>query len=386
MRKATWIAAALAASLGLAACGSSSGGGSDSGPVKLALIVPETGAFGPVAGVSFRDATKVVVDEYNKAGGVDGRQIDLQICNDESTPEKAISCYRSVSAKADIVLGPHIGLTYKAVSAIALKKSQLLVTATPHGFPDAKSTVFDSAVPAEYAITKAFEYLEGRGLSKVGMLTGNDETGQTAKAAAQKDAAASGGKIQLTSETFDVQARSVTAQVNKLKAAGVDTIFVWSTGAVVATILRDIDQVGLDLPVVVNYSNLSYGLMSLVPKNAVPKELLFTGTRAFTQSKANAAQQKFYKSFDADFLAMTKRKPDFNAYAAADAAVTALQAVDGAKSTSGKDLKAWLEAGNEIDAPNFVFKFGKGQHVGGTDPAQVEIVKWNGAGWDPAGQ
>ncbi|MQA82398.1 MAG: ABC transporter substrate-binding protein [Streptosporangiales bacterium] len=378
--------AAGAALLLLAACGAQSDAGDNgSGPIEVGLIVPETGAFGSVAGEQFLEATKVVVEEWNNNGGINGREIKLEVCNDESTAEKSISCYRSLSPKVDLMLGPHIGLTYNAVSSLAERADQLLVTATPHAFPNADSTVFESAVPAEYAITKGFEFLSGQGFSKIGMLTGNDETGQTAHDAAAKDAESLGGKVQLSAETFDVAARDVTAQVAKLKADGVDAVFVWSTGAVVATILRDIARSGLDVPVLLNYSNLSYGLMGLVPADAVPADLYFTGTKAFAPTEENPDQKALIETFSADYLKATQKKADFNAFAAADAAQTAFTAVKATKSTSGKELKKWLESGDPVAAFNFVFSFSSDNHVGGTDPDQVEIVKWNGTGWDPVG-
>lgn len=374
-----------AALLLLAACGAQNdAGGGDGGPITVGLIVPETGAFGPVAGAQFLQATKVVIGEWNDNGGINGRKIELKVCNDESTAEKSISCYRSLSPKVDLMLGPHIGLNYNAVSSLAARADQLLVTATPHAFPKADSTVFESAVPAEYAITKGFEFLSSKGFSKIGMLTGNDETGQTAHAAAAKDAKSLGDKLQLFGETFDVAARDVTAQVSKLKADGVDAVFVWSTGAVVATILRDIARSGLDVPVLLNYSNLSYGLMGLVPSAAVPANLYFTGTKAFAPTEEDAGQKALVETFSADYLKATQKKADFNAFAAADAAQTAFTAVKATKSTSGKDLKKWLEAGHSVPAFNFVFSFSGDNHVGGADPNQVEIVKWNGTGWDPA--
>src|SRR2546421_4551276 len=80
----SWLAAALV----VAACGSTGGGASNTNSysgktIKLGAILSITGAGG-VYGPQSRDGMMLAVDEINKAGGVNGAQLSLEVRDDAS--------------------------------------------------------------------------------------------------------------------------------------------------------------------------------------------------------------------------------------------------------------------------------------------------------------
>lgn len=96
------VAAAVACALTVAACGSSSddGGGSGSAggdggseaPIKIMAV-------GPIDAPSFslpsiEVGARVGVDEVNAAGGIDGRRLELVVCDDGNDPNTAAGCAR----------------------------------------------------------------------------------------------------------------------------------------------------------------------------------------------------------------------------------------------------------------------------------------------------
>src|SRR5690349_6173212 len=101
------LAAAIAiCALALAACGSSgsdsagtgtSDTGSESGsdssdPIKLMAMGPIEAPECSIPWIGV--GAGAAVDEINAEGGVDGRQIELIVCNDENDPNKAVTCAR----------------------------------------------------------------------------------------------------------------------------------------------------------------------------------------------------------------------------------------------------------------------------------------------------
>jgi branched-chain amino acid transport system substrate-binding protein len=62
----------------------------------------------------------------------------------------------------------------------------------------------------------------------------------------------------------------------RLKAANPQAIVVWTTGTPFGTVLRAIQEVGLDLPVVSTNGNITYGQMKQY-KQFLPKDLWFPG-------------------------------------------------------------------------------------------------------------
>ena len=64
---------------GLLGGGSDNGGNSgDKGPIKLGMVAPTSGSSAPT-GAYMKNGAQLAVDEINKAGGVDGRQLELLV-------------------------------------------------------------------------------------------------------------------------------------------------------------------------------------------------------------------------------------------------------------------------------------------------------------------
>ncbi|WP_131747635.1 ABC transporter substrate-binding protein [Frankia sp. Cppng1_Ct_nod] len=94
------FAIALTGALALAACGSSSSGGggttTSSGaklsgdPVKIVLIAPQSGPSDTYP--QFPAAVKAAATAVNKAGGIQGRPLEVTVCDDQFDPNKGADC------------------------------------------------------------------------------------------------------------------------------------------------------------------------------------------------------------------------------------------------------------------------------------------------------
>jgi len=81
-------------------CGGGGGGGGDTGDdengddgtIKVGLIGPFTGAVAEY-GIAVRDGAMLFIEQYNDAGGVDGKQIEAFFYDDEHDPIKALTGY-----------------------------------------------------------------------------------------------------------------------------------------------------------------------------------------------------------------------------------------------------------------------------------------------------
>ncbi len=71
--------------------GGDSGGGDDSGPIKIGMIVPTSGSSAPT-GASMANGAQMAVDEINAAGGIlDGRMLELQIEDGACDAQQAVA-------------------------------------------------------------------------------------------------------------------------------------------------------------------------------------------------------------------------------------------------------------------------------------------------------
>jgi branched-chain amino acid transport system substrate-binding protein len=142
-----WVAATLV----LAACGSSGGGSSGTSgnayagkTIKLGAVLSITGAGG-VYGPQSRDGMMLAVNQINASGGVNGAKIDLEVQDDAS--DKATSQQKAqtlITESQDLaLLGPTLSNSAVAVHPLAesLKTPILAVSTTGiHIVPDCNWT------------------------------------------------------------------------------------------------------------------------------------------------------------------------------------------------------------------------------------------------------
>ena len=146
----------LVATVLVAACGSTGGGGGTSNSysgktIKLGAVLSITGAGG-VYGPQSRDGAKLAVKEINASGGISGAQIDLTVEDDASdkaqSAQKAQTLIQSNQVLA--ILGPTLSNSAVAVHPLAesLKTPILAVSTTGiHIVPDCK---FPDTTPCKY--------------------------------------------------------------------------------------------------------------------------------------------------------------------------------------------------------------------------------------------
>src|SRR5256885_17178251 len=82
MFKRRFMAASLAAcgALLIVACGSGSNAG-DSGPIKVGITGPFTGAYAD-PGIAIRNAGELAIADINTAGGISGRKLEAATAHD----------------------------------------------------------------------------------------------------------------------------------------------------------------------------------------------------------------------------------------------------------------------------------------------------------------
>ena len=136
-----WAAVTLSVSLALslAACGgqqgaSSGSAGSQAGDtqassggevsadegdvIKIGLISMMTGD-NPLNGERMNQGVQMAVDEYNAAGGINGKQIELTIVDDQTLQDMAVTCANKLIGEGVVgIVGPHRSTNAMAVEAV----------------------------------------------------------------------------------------------------------------------------------------------------------------------------------------------------------------------------------------------------------------------------
>jgi branched-chain amino acid transport system substrate-binding protein len=228
-----------AATLALTSACSSSGsdGGGDkgkSGSYRVLAIMALSGPLATLSGAE-RNALEASADKLNATGGILGRKIKMDFKDDQGDPTKAVGFVQSAltgGAKPDLVIA---GTTSNETSAIAplLKKAKIVSISEAGAVdlinPNKYPYNFSSSATNNATSAALVSILKKDGAKKVGIESTSDALGTSLATIYKKDFAAAG--FEVVADSFDVTALDVTANVQRLKNAGVDHLVFSGFGA-----------------------------------------------------------------------------------------------------------------------------------------------------------
>ena len=79
-----------------------SGGDGDTGPIKIGMVVPTSGSSAPT-GASMANGAQMAVDEINKAGGVLGRDLSLQVEDEACDAQQGVASANKLVSSGVVV-------------------------------------------------------------------------------------------------------------------------------------------------------------------------------------------------------------------------------------------------------------------------------------------
>lgn len=176
--------AALGLAVAVGACqapGSQASSGDKTGPIKAAVIDPQSGQVSSLGAWELK-GVKLAVNELNAAGGIDGRKIELSVYDDQGDPTVATNLARkAVSDGATVVFGSATSGNSLAIAPILAgakvpeitsgQSPKLGQTGSKYMFLNSPpSTVFDETL-AKYVVST-------KGFKKIAMISNNGAYGK----------------------------------------------------------------------------------------------------------------------------------------------------------------------------------------------------------------
>ena len=197
--------------------------------VKIGVTQPLTGAFA-ADGNYVAQGAKLAAEAINKAGGLDGKQIELVIEDNKSNPTEAAATAERliVQDKVPVMLGAWgSSLTLAVMPKLQEYKVPMVVETSSSGKITTSGNPFIFRIsPTSEMEAKAFAPLiKTMGIKKADFLATNDDFGKGSMQEFTKMLKANGVAIG-ASETMGEDATDLSAQLAKIKASGGDTIFV----------------------------------------------------------------------------------------------------------------------------------------------------------------
>ncbi|WP_245304913.1 ABC transporter substrate-binding protein [Rhizobium multihospitium] len=194
---------------------------------------------------------QAAIEDLNAAGGVLGQKLSLVVRDDLSQPPKSIQNMSDLidSEKVAAVFGPTNSgnaLAWKHIPNQRKNPSLGCVgsaTDITKAMPGVDNYMYRVSMVDRAQIAGMVAYAKNRpGTKAVGFLVETTGYGQGGLKDLETLAAAKGLKPVAT-EKFGVNDTDMTSQLNKMKAAGVDTVLVWAQGTPIAQLLRSMEKI-----------------------------------------------------------------------------------------------------------------------------------------------
>lgn len=225
-------------------------------PIKIGLVAALSGQSAK-SGEAITRGITIAIDEINAAGGVLGRPVELVSRDDESNPGKGLLAARELVQREGVtaLIG---GLDTPVSLAIVPFVNQAKVPFVgpwAAGTPITRNGAEDNyvfrvsavdAIVGEALVTYAVDKF---GAAKPGMILINNPWGESNEAALT-EALEARGMSAAGIEKFETNDVDVVPQLTRLKEAGADTLFMVANVAPSSQVVKSLDRMGWDVPIV----------------------------------------------------------------------------------------------------------------------------------------
>ncbi len=203
-------------------------------PIKIGALFAVTG---PAAylGEPERNTVKMVEEQVNAAGGINGRPLEIIVEDTEGDEAKAVMKAKKLITQDQVIaiVGPTRSGTTMAVIPIIEKAELPMVScaAAEDIVKPVKKWVFKSPQSDADAVRVIYEKIKAMGLSKVAIVSGTTGFGAAGREQLKKLAPEYGMTI-VADETYGPKDTDMTAQLTKIKT----------------TIIKNRKQLGITIP------------------------------------------------------------------------------------------------------------------------------------------
>lgn len=294
-------------------------------PYEINVLLPLTGAVSFI-GMPEEQTLRAVEAWANRTGGIGGRPVKFVVHDDQSNPQVDVQLATQVFTKnVPVMLGPTMTAQCNAVSPL-VKEGPVIFCFTSGVHPPPGSFVFGFGASTDHVMAVSMRYLSMSGAKRIAVITPTDATGQDGDRMAEAAVAEDRSLTIVDREHFNPGDTTVAAQLSRIKATNPQALIAWTTGPPLATVLRGMQEAGLDILIVTTPGNITYEQMKQYAA-FLPKGLIFPGPLFLaTDQLSDRATKDAIKTFLSDLGALGV-KPDQAHNSTYDAATLIIRAL-----------------------------------------------------------
>lgn len=352
--------------------------------IKIGASVSETG---PAAflGDPQTKTLKMMVDDINAKGGVNGEQIVLVIYDDGGDPNKARTFATRLVENDEVVAiigGSTTGATMAIIPVVEDAGIPFISLAGAINIIDpVKPFTFKTPHTDRMACQKIFEDMEAREITKIGMISGTDGFGASMQAQCKSVVGDYGIEV-VADETYGPQDADMTPQLTNIKgAAGIQAVLNPGFGQGPSIVTRNFAQLAIDLPLYQSHGVASDGFIELAGAAAAEGVRLPGTALLVTDLLADSDPQKAVATaYKTTFEAQTRTSVGtFGGYAH-DAMLLMVDAITRAGSADSVAIRDALEATSGLVGTTGTYTMSPTDHLG-LDLSAFRMLEIKAGAW-----
>lgn len=239
-------------------------------PIKIGAVLSLSGPVAPL-GEDGERGIQMAVEEINANGGIDGRPLDVEVLDDQSQQDTASSAGQRLISQSGVtaLLGGSFGSTANALGALAEREQVPLITPTGIVVDEQREWGYSFFTLAnfEHVSDALLGHAEQQGYERIGLLRLSREYGEIGSRFVNQLAPDHGVEIVAEEQGADGDS-DFTSQLTNIRSADPDALIVWFANPAGATILQNMQQLGMDLPVLAPLSMANQPLIDIAGEAA----------------------------------------------------------------------------------------------------------------------
>lgn len=352
-------------------------------PIKIGTFLSVTGGASFLGDPELK-TMQMFIEDLNARGGVLNRQVELIHYDSKSSSEAAGTFVKRLISqdKVDIIIGGSTtGNTMAVIKQIQKAQIPFISLAGAGVIIDpVKKWVFKTPHTDKVAVAKIFEDMKSRGLSRIGMLSGNGGFGKSCQKNARALAAGAGIEI-LADETHGKGDTDMTPQITKIKnTSGVEAFLYCGFGAPTSIVAKNVKQLGLKVPHYQTHGSASMKFVKGADGAAEGVRLPAAALLVADQLADNHPQKAITTAYKAAYESRYNDSISTFGGHAYDGLLIATQAMERAGSTDKAAVRDEIEKTTNLIGVDGIFTMSADDHLG-LDKNSFVMVEVKNGGW-----
>lgn len=346
--------------------------------IKVGAIFAVTGAASNL-GAPEEKTAKMVVDDINKNGGINGQKVELIIKDSAGKSENALSFAKQLIEEEKVVaiIGPTTSGESMAIKDLCEKsKVPLISCAAAETIVDPQAHyVFKTPQKDSYVVKWIYEAMKKKNITKIGVLASLSGFGKGGLAQLEKYAAEFGITI-VAKESYDPTITDLTALLTKLQASGAEAIINWSIEPAQSIVAKNMKQLNMTIPL---YQSHGFGNIKYVQAAGDAAEgTIFPCGRLLVAAELpdSNPQKSLLVKYKTEYEALYKEDASTFGGHAYDALLILKTAIEKGKSTNRDEIANQIEKITNLAGTAGIFNMSATDHNGlGMDSLELLTVK-----------